>query len=179
MVKKIKKSPKIKYWNGNIEVGLDSSNTTSNKALGYLSEVNAKYKDKIKELEVAANQKQIDRSIIFDIYKQVTFNLNTLITAKNIYKSLQPGGRLLIMDFKAPDNPIMEKSFFLYTDKVLPLLGKKVVGDSDSYQYLSDSIKSYMKMDEISSLLKETNFIKIRSESLFGDFVSIHVGYKS
>ena len=39
-------------------------------------------KDKIKELEVAANQKQIDRSIIFDIYKQVTFNLNTLINAK-------------------------------------------------------------------------------------------------
>ena len=101
------------------------------------------------------------------------------LALKNIYKSLQPGGRLLIMDFKAPDNPIMEKSFFLYTDKVLPLLGKKVVGDSDSYQYLSDSIKSYMKMDEISSLLKETNFIKIRSESLFGDFVSIHVGYKS
>ncbi len=46
-------------------------------------------KDKIKELEIAANQKQIDRSIIFDIYKQVTFNLNTLINAKNIYQSLE------------------------------------------------------------------------------------------
>ncbi len=46
-------------------------------------------KDKIRELEIAANQKQIDRSIIFDIYKQVTFNLNTLINAKNIYQSLE------------------------------------------------------------------------------------------
>ena len=46
-------------------------------------------KDKIKELEIAANNGQVDEKIIFDIYKQIPFNLNTLINAKNIYQTLE------------------------------------------------------------------------------------------
>ena len=45
-------------------------------------------KEKIKGLEIAANQGQIDEKIIFDIYKQIPFNLNNLINAKNIYQTL-------------------------------------------------------------------------------------------
>ena len=46
-------------------------------------------KDKIKELEIAANNGQVDEKIIFDIYKQIPFNLNTLINARNIYQTLE------------------------------------------------------------------------------------------
>ena len=45
-------------------------------------------KQKIKELETAANMGQIDKKIIFNIYKQVPFNLNNLINANNLYQSL-------------------------------------------------------------------------------------------
>jgi len=45
-------------------------------------------KKKIKELEEAANKSQIDENIIFDIYKQIPFNLSTLINAKNLYQTL-------------------------------------------------------------------------------------------
>ena len=45
-------------------------------------------KQKIKELEIAANNNQVDEKIIFDIYRQVPFNLNTLINAKNVYQTL-------------------------------------------------------------------------------------------
>ena len=45
-------------------------------------------KERLKELEVAANQEQIDKDIIFKIYQQVPFSLNELINAKNIYQSL-------------------------------------------------------------------------------------------
>ena len=45
-------------------------------------------KEKLKELEVAANQGQVDEKTIFDIYKQIPFNLNTLINAKNTYQTL-------------------------------------------------------------------------------------------
>ena len=46
-------------------------------------------KEKIKELEIAANEDRIDKEIVFDIYKQIPFNLNTLINAKNIYQTLE------------------------------------------------------------------------------------------
>ncbi len=97
----------------------------------------------------------------------------------NIYNSLKPGGRLIIMDFKVPKNPLMKKMFTFYTDNVLPALGDKIVGDSESYQYLSDSIKTYMTVEEITALYEKFGFIRIKSKSLSGDFVSIHTGYKS
>ncbi len=46
-------------------------------------------KEKIKDLELAANNGQVDIKLIFDIYKQMEFDLNTLINAKNIYQSLE------------------------------------------------------------------------------------------
>ena len=45
-------------------------------------------KERLKELEVAANQEQIDKDTIFKMYQQVTFNLNELINAKNVYQTM-------------------------------------------------------------------------------------------
>ena len=45
-------------------------------------------KEKIKNLELAANEGTLKKSTIFDIYKQIPFNLNNLINAKNIYQTL-------------------------------------------------------------------------------------------
>ena len=45
-------------------------------------------KKEIKELELAANNGQINSSIIFNIYKQAPFNLSTLINAKDLYQTL-------------------------------------------------------------------------------------------
>ena len=54
-------------------------------------------KEKIKNIEVAANKNQVDKSQVFKIYKQIPFELNSLINAKNIYQSLeQIEGRALI-----------------------------------------------------------------------------------
>ena len=54
-------------------------------------------KQKIKELEIAANNNQLDKNKIFEIYRQIPFNLNTLINAKNNYQSLNDSdGRALL-----------------------------------------------------------------------------------
>ena len=45
-------------------------------------------KEKLKELEIAANNDRLDKKKIFEIYKQISFNLNTLINAKNNYQTL-------------------------------------------------------------------------------------------
>ena len=46
-------------------------------------------KEKIKNIEFAANNNQVDKSQVFKIYKQIPFELNTLINAKNVYQSLE------------------------------------------------------------------------------------------
>ena len=70
------------------------SKKTKNEIWKYLNSANlikledVSDKEKLKELEAAANQGQIDEKTIFDIYKQIPFNLNTLINAKNTYQTL-------------------------------------------------------------------------------------------
>ena len=46
-------------------------------------------KEKIKNIEIAANKNQVDKNQVFKIYKQIPFELNTLINAKNVYQSLE------------------------------------------------------------------------------------------
>ncbi len=54
-------------------------------------------KQKLKELEIAANNNQLDKNKIFEIYKKIPFNLNTLINAKNNYQTLNDSdGRALL-----------------------------------------------------------------------------------
>ena len=71
------------------------SNKTKKEIWKYLNAANliklenTNDKEKIKDLEIAANKGQVDDKIIFDIYKQIEFDLNTLINAKNIYQSLE------------------------------------------------------------------------------------------
>ena len=54
-------------------------------------------KDKIKNIEIAANKDQVDKTQVFNIYSQIPFDLNSLINAQNIYQSLDKiEGRALI-----------------------------------------------------------------------------------
>jgi len=109
-------------------------------------------KDKIKELEIAANQKQIDRSIIFDIYKQVTFNLNTLINAKNIYQSLESidARSLLYQKFLLSENN-QAKIEYLF---LLEELFKKDEIENIYSEFLSDNLKK-IGLDNIPEQYKE------------------------
>tara|TARA_B100000963_G_C22616703_1_gene667705 strand:+ start:184 stop:1923 length:1740 start_codon:yes stop_codon:yes gene_type:complete len=71
------------------------SNKTKKEIWKYLNAANLikvdnpEDREKIKDLEFAANKGQIDEKIIFDIYKKVTFDLNTLINAQNLYQGLE------------------------------------------------------------------------------------------
>ena len=63
-------------------------------------------KEKIKNIETAANKNQVDKSQVFKIYKQIPFDLNTLINAKNVYQSLEKieGRALLYQKYLLSDN---------------------------------------------------------------------------
>ena len=72
----------------------EPTNKTKPEIWKYLNSANlikledASDKEKLKEFEVAANNGQLDKKKIFEIYKQIPFNLNTLVDAKNNYQAL-------------------------------------------------------------------------------------------
>lgn len=97
---------------------------------------------------------------------------------KNIFESLAPGGRLVIMEFTTPTNAILKNLFEKYTHLVIPKIGKLLANDYDSYRYLAESIASFFKPLEVSSMLESAGYENVRYEYLPGNIVTIHIGYK-
>ena len=102
-------------------------------------------KDKIRNLETAAKNNQIDKNQIFKIYKQIPFGLNTLINAQNIYQSLDKlEGRALIYQkyLLSDNNKIKLDLLFLLKD-----LFKKENLSNVFTEFLSDELKKFGKND--------------------------------
>ena len=95
----------------------------------------------------------------------------------SIYQTLKPGGKLLILEFSKPIN-LLRPAYDLYSFKILPLLGKLVANDSDSYQYLAESIRMHPDQDKLITMMEDANFERCRFTNLSGGIVALHEGYK-
>ena len=95
--------------------------------------------EKIKSLEISANKNSLNKQKIFEIYKKISFDLNQLINAENVYQSLNEiEGRALIFQkyllVDKEENKI--KLLFLLKD-----LFKKSNLSNVFYEFMSDELK--------------------------------------
>mgnify|MGYP001164165955 FL=1 len=104
-----------------------------------------------------------------------TKNLNRAL--KEAYRVLKPGGRYLCLEFSKIQNSSLN---FLYKNysKIIPSIGKIVVGESEPYDYLIKSIEDFVSQEELLDLLKKNNFKECSYRNLSGGIVSIHSGWK-
>ncbi|MCP4406899.1 MAG: bifunctional demethylmenaquinone methyltransferase/2-methoxy-6-polyprenyl-1,4-benzoquinol methylase UbiE [Gammaproteobacteria bacterium] len=96
---------------------------------------------------------------------------------KSIYRILKPGGRLLVLEFSKPHDwvaPIYDT----YSFKILPLFGKLVAGDSDSYRYLAESIRMHPNQEELKEMMAVAGFERCEYFNLTAGIVALHRGYK-
>ena len=61
----------------------------------------------------------------------------------SIQRVLKPGGRLVILEFSKPTSTLVSKFYDFYSFKCIPKIGELVANDSDSYQYLAESIRMH------------------------------------
>ena len=94
-----------------------------------------------------------------------------------IFRILKPGGQIIILEFAEIWKPL--KPFYdFYSFTILPLLGDRFVKDSDSYQYLAESIRVHPSRAEFSKMLAVAGFGFIDVFNLSAGLVSIHRGRK-
>lgn len=90
---------------------------------------------------------------------------------------LRPGGRLLVLEFSKVAEPL-QKPYDWYSFKVLPMLGKLVAGDADSYRYLAESIRMHPGQQELKAMMKAAGFGHVDVHNLSAGVVALHVGIK-
>ena len=93
------------------------------------------------------------------------------------YRVLKPGGRYLCLEFSKIQNPSVE-FFYKNYSKIIPSIGKLIVGDKKPYEYLINSIENFISQEELIYLMKKKGFKSCKFRDLSGGVVSIHSGWK-
>ena len=96
----------------------------------------------------------------------------------SMYRILKPGGQLLVLEFSTPVAPGLKPMYDAYSFKVLPLLGRLVAQDADSYRYLAESIRMHPDQETLLQMLRTAGFAQTRYHNLSGGIVAVHRGYK-
>ena len=117
---------------------------------------------------------------LFDVYV-VSFglrNFNDIEKSLNeAYRVLKPGGRFISLEFSKVQNELLNKIYQAYS-KIIPFVGKYLVGKSEPYEYLIKSIDNFYSQNELAEKLKDSGFTDIEFRNLSGGVVAIHSGWK-
>lgn len=97
----------------------------------------------------------------------------------SMLRVLKPGGRLLVLEFSKPQNPLLSKAYDAYSFKVLPVMGRLVANDSDSYQYLAESIRVHPDQETLKEMMEDAGFTRCEYHNMTGGVVALHKGIKA
>ena len=90
---------------------------------------------------------------------------------------LRPGGRLLVLEFSRPWQPL-GPLYDAYSFQVLPRLGKAIAGDADAYRYLAESIRMHPGQEELKGMMEAARLERVEYFNLAAGVVALHRGYK-
>lgn len=90
---------------------------------------------------------------------------------------LRPGGRLLVLEFSRVWEPL-RPLYDAYSLRILPVLGKVVANDSESYRYLAESIRVHPDQEQLKSLMEQAGLERVEYFNLTAGVVALHRGYR-
>lgn len=100
------------------------------------------------------------------------------LALRSMLRVLKPGGRLLVLEFSKPQSSLLEKAYDTYSFRVLPLMGRLVAGDSDSYRYLAESIRMHPDQETLKQMMHTAGFSQCTYHNMTGGIVALHKGIK-
>jgi len=121
-------------------------------------------------------------------FKNNTYNFYTIsygirnvsdinLSLKEALRVLKPGGRFMCLEFSKIDNEVINLLYQKYS-KVIPIVGKYIVGSSEPYNYLIKSINEFYTQNELANLIKKNGFSNVEYRNLSNGISAIHSGWK-
>ena len=96
---------------------------------------------------------------------------------RSMQRVCKRGGRVLVLEFSKPRNELVGKAYDLYS-KLWPIAGKLVMNDSQSYQYLVESIRMHPDQETLKGMMLNASFSRVHYHDVMGGICAIHIGYK-
>ena len=116
----------------------------------------------------------------FDYYS-ISFGIrntsNIEKSLKEAYRVLKPGGKFFCLEFSKVENEIINFVYKNYS-KLIPPLGKIIVGDDRPYRYLTESIRKFYSQDVFVGIMEKAGFQSVEYRNLNSGIAAIHRGWK-
>ena len=101
---------------------------------------------------------------------------NTIFALKEIYRVLKKGGRVLILEFSLPENPLLKFAHLLYLRTFVPFIGGLFSGNFKAYLYLNKTIEKFPYGEHFCRLLKQVGLKNVKANTLLGGIATIYQG---
>ncbi len=139
-----------------------------------------RFPGQVKFVETNAEQLPFEDET-FDAYT-IAFGIRNVpridIALKEAHRVLRRGGRFLCLEFSKADLPGLEEIYRLYSDRVIPPLGRAVTGDGQPYQYLVESIRKFPPPAEFSAMIARAGFKRVDHTAMSGNIAALHGAWK-
>jgi ubiquinone/menaquinone biosynthesis methyltransferase len=97
---------------------------------------------------------------------------------EEVYRILKPGGRFICLEFSHVENHLIKQIYNFWSFNCMPYIGEKITGDRDAYNYLVESIRQFPTQPELSAMISNAGFSRVKYRNLSNGIVSLHSGWK-
>ncbi|MDD4974015.1 MAG: bifunctional demethylmenaquinone methyltransferase/2-methoxy-6-polyprenyl-1,4-benzoquinol methylase UbiE [Bacteriovorax sp.] len=97
----------------------------------------------------------------------------------DIHRVLKEDGRLMIMEFAIPTNPIIRTVYFFYFRHFLPKIGNLISKHKDAYTYLNQSVEDFPFGDNFLALMRNAGFKNLKMQPLTFGIAMLYIGDKN
>ncbi len=104
--------------------------------------------------------------------------MNRTGAMKEFYRTLKPGGRIIILELTTPQKGLMRKLYLLYFQKILPLIGSFFSKHGSAYAYLPESVLKFPDPVSFAHQMKGAGFKEVRFKEMTLGIVTLFAGTK-
>ena len=94
------------------------------------------------------------------------------------HRVLKRGGRFLCLEFSTVELPGLREAYRLFSDVVIPPMGRVVTGDSAPYKYLIESIQKFPRPEAFSAMIAKAGLKRVTHTALSGNIAALHAAWK-
>lgn len=100
-------------------------------------------------------------------------------TLSEMHRVVKPGGMVVSLELSKPTWPPFRFLYYLYFQRILPLLGKLFANRYEQYRWLPESLIQFPDYKQLEQMFYEIGFSKVETYPLTGGIVAVHIGTKN
>jgi demethylmenaquinone methyltransferase/2-methoxy-6-polyprenyl-1,4-benzoquinol methylase len=101
-----------------------------------------------------------------------------LAVLREAHRVLRPGGQFHCLEFSRVQVSALEAPYDAWSFRVMPLLGRVVAKDSESYRYLAESIRTFPDQETLAGMMRASGLSRVTYRNLTGGIAAIHRGWR-